>query len=684
MKFAERLKFIATGTSAATITLSAAVAGFRTLAQAIADGVLAVGDTGVPFTIDDGAGNKETSLFTITSATVLTRTSVLSSSAGGTTAATFTGATLSAFSSMPASFASKLPAVEVDGPTPNFVMATAAPNNADGRPNNTVYFQTVLSNGVIAMFMKIGGVYQPLGSATPAAGGSTPATAQMVIFAGQSQANSAGNTTAQTVPAAIAGPMPDVYIWNPYTKAWLTYEAGVNSAVQQTDPVQKGYWGAEAEYARRWKIDNPGVPLYIIKAAINTSCLQPEARSANRGCWDPTLPADVYVMATGWIADAKANLISAGKSINIRAWNWTHGENDSSVSTAVSTSYGAALTAFIAALRNSGTIGATTPFIISRLQPTWPFPVQLRAQQQLVAETVPYCRWFSADSVALDGADNQHYGATGVVTHGGLMYDEGLSGAETAKLYASRMTVAPSADRIAKLGTFFDALISSGVWSGISTMQIYASPTEQAARIDAKSGLVTAVNSGMTFTPDQGFTGTSTTSFINTGVNPATGDSKLERGNVSYAYYVRGNIADTGVDVGYHSNPAGRGVTLGSTQSPGSGSFRVNNANNGADNTYAGVSDVSGLWSASRKAVNMCTFFHRGTQIHTTDTVNTDQGESSNLIFVGNRNSSNNTSATNGTLRQYGMFIAGSGRTPAQEVALNNAVTAYLTSIGAN
>jgi hypothetical protein len=73
MKFADRLKITATGTSAATITFGAAVPGFRTLAQAIADGAYVVGDMGVPFTVDDGAGNKETSLFTITSASAPSR-----------------------------------------------------------------------------------------------------------------------------------------------------------------------------------------------------------------------------------------------------------------------------------------------------------------------------------------------------------------------------------------------------------------------------------------------------------------------------------------------------------------------------------------------------------------------------------------------------------------------------------
>jgi hypothetical protein len=177
MKFADRLKCTATGTSAATITLGGAVAGFRTLAQAISDGALAVGDTGVPFTIDDGAGNVETSLFTVTSTTVLTRTSVLSSTAGGTTAETFTGP-LTVFSVMPASFASKLPTAEADAPgAPNFVFATSAPSNSDGRPNFTVHFQTAPVDGSIRMSLKVGGVYVPVGAATPGSGSAVPPTA---------------------------------------------------------------------------------------------------------------------------------------------------------------------------------------------------------------------------------------------------------------------------------------------------------------------------------------------------------------------------------------------------------------------------------------------------------------------------------------------------------------------------
>jgi hypothetical protein len=148
MKFADRLKFTATGTSAATITLSAGVTGFRTLAAAIADGALAVGDTDVPFTVEDSAGNNETSLFTVTSATVLTRTSVLSTSAGGTTAATFTGATLTVFSAMPAPFATSLPTALTDNA--GGLIGLASPNGRNhifgssnfvrpGKPAHNIY-----------------------------------------------------------------------------------------------------------------------------------------------------------------------------------------------------------------------------------------------------------------------------------------------------------------------------------------------------------------------------------------------------------------------------------------------------------------------------------------------------------------------------------------------------------------
>lgn len=159
MKFAARLKFASTGTNAANLAAGAAAPGCRTLAQCISDGDLAVSDAGIAFTVEDGAGNWETSIFTITSSTQITRTSVLRSSAGGTTPAVFTGSALVVFNDVPASHLSKIVTASVDssngmtglvGPDGKViaiggapvVVSADAPSNADGRPDGTVYIQT--------------------------------------------------------------------------------------------------------------------------------------------------------------------------------------------------------------------------------------------------------------------------------------------------------------------------------------------------------------------------------------------------------------------------------------------------------------------------------------------------------------------------------------------------------------
>lgn len=122
MKFADRLKFTSSGTSAATISVGAAVAGCFTLSDEIANGTLAVNDAGVAFTVDDGAGNFEVSLFTITSSSQITRTQVLVSSAGGTTPATFTGSTLTVYNCVPSAWLDKVVTTD-DGVAPSALTA---------------------------------------------------------------------------------------------------------------------------------------------------------------------------------------------------------------------------------------------------------------------------------------------------------------------------------------------------------------------------------------------------------------------------------------------------------------------------------------------------------------------------------------------------------------------------------
>jgi hypothetical protein len=82
MKFADLLKQNTSSTNTATLTLTSAVTGFRTLTQVIAENELAVGDR-TTFMVRDTLGNWEFSLFEIVSPGTLTRVEVRGSSNAG-------------------------------------------------------------------------------------------------------------------------------------------------------------------------------------------------------------------------------------------------------------------------------------------------------------------------------------------------------------------------------------------------------------------------------------------------------------------------------------------------------------------------------------------------------------------------------------------------------------------------
>jgi len=108
MKLIDLQKQTATVSSTAVITLGAAAAGLRTVAQAIAAGEIAVGDKGVAFFVRDPAtGAFESGVYAITAADTLTRERITSSSSNGT-AVNFGGAAVEVYSAAPAAILAAL------------------------------------------------------------------------------------------------------------------------------------------------------------------------------------------------------------------------------------------------------------------------------------------------------------------------------------------------------------------------------------------------------------------------------------------------------------------------------------------------------------------------------------------------------------------------------------------------
>jgi len=174
MNLADRVKETTTSTSADVITLGGATSTFRSFASAFS-----VGDTKISVSVDDGKGNWENGAYTLTNTVTLTRTAIYASSNGGA-AVVFPAGSKEVFCTLASKALDSLVAdlraeITLSG-TSNFVTSADAPSNADGRSNGTVYFQTGLSSGVISMFLKVGGVYQAVGAATPIGNSATSVT----------------------------------------------------------------------------------------------------------------------------------------------------------------------------------------------------------------------------------------------------------------------------------------------------------------------------------------------------------------------------------------------------------------------------------------------------------------------------------------------------------------------------
>jgi len=197
MNFADRVKETTTSTSAAVIVLGGAVAKFRSFASS-----LAVGDTGIPVSMDDGNGNWENGEYTLTNATTLTRTAIYASSNGGAPTVFLAGAK-EVFCTLASETLNGLRAG-----MPSIVYSASTPVNTDGKPNNTLYFQTTPTNGIISLYIKLGGAYQPVGAATPIGNAATSVTMTGPVSGVAGLASS--NYSVALFPAGSTAPAPIV------------------------------------------------------------------------------------------------------------------------------------------------------------------------------------------------------------------------------------------------------------------------------------------------------------------------------------------------------------------------------------------------------------------------------------------------------------------------------------------
>lgn len=238
-----------------------------------------------------------------------------------------------------------------------------------------------------------------------------------------------------------------------------------------------------------------------------------------------------------------------------------------------------------------------------------------------------------------------------------------------AEALFARFTTPPTVERKGVINTLIVALKTEGVWSKLDLLYVLAAADAQAARRNWKQDLYNATAvSGPVFTTDRGYAGDGTASYLDSGFQLGVSPGASAQNSSYLMSWTRTDLNSSGVDVGANNNSI-------APRSAGSFSGRCMN------NTVLGVvvASSAGMSSAARSGASDWRHSRNGALLqNNSQTSTTPTGFS---LFVGGRNLSG--VLANPSSRQISVVCAGSYLTESEDLALYNALLAYLTSVGA-
>jgi hypothetical protein len=239
-------------------------------------------------------------------------------------------------------------------------------------------------------------------------------SADIIVFAGQSNIQVNSNTTLQNVPSHIVRD-DGVHIWDCENKCFAVYEAGINSL----QPVQgqiggaAGNWGPEAEFSFLTRKAFPAKELHLVKFGIGSSQLASNPLIPN---WCPS-GGGLFDQAEKAIFDSKQVLERQGKVPVVRAIVWMQGESDAFNGGPAAKNYFENLVGWSAAARKRWG-DDSTKIIIGRIFTVWGrTPAEnemVRSAQEAVTHTIPNSILVSTDDAPHDG----HFLPEGVIKFG--------------------------------------------------------------------------------------------------------------------------------------------------------------------------------------------------------------------------------------------------------------------------
>lgn len=240
------------------------------------------------------------------------------------------------------------------------------------------------------------------------------------------------------------------------------------------------------------------------------------------------------------------------------------------------------------------------------------------------------------------------------------------------------MSVKPTGPRLGLYVTLIRELKAAGIWSKLDALYLLAAHDAQAARINVRqpgSFDLSLVNAP-TFATDQGYAGNGSTSYLNTGFNPATAGGHYALDSAHLGVWSRTASTANVVDIGARTSGTTAQSFLQARNLSNAFAARLNQDLSTGGPT---VTDSLGHFVNARTGAEERAYYKNGTAAATSTAA-------SSAVTVGNIliGALNNGGVPQlHSARQYAAAHIGGGLSDADVAALHAALLKFLTAVGA-
>lgn len=239
--------------------------------------------------------------------------------------------------------------------------------------------------------------------------------------------------------------------------------------------------------------------------------------------------------------------------------------------------------------------------------------------------------------------------------------------APETKALIDRFSTPPTGSRLKIIDNLVRALKANGVWSRIDALYILAAADSQAALLNWKGAIYNATNNGASFSADDGFTGDGAAAYIATGYEP--GDGQFTPADRHFGSFLKDSIAPNADAIGVNGPTSAQKISIGSSTSG-------TTINDGSVAFSGGLSSVANF--AVSRVGSTSSVYRNGSLLGTFSSIAATPAYGFHLLATNDAGTANGFSAARIVAAHFGASL-----TAAQAAALNTALQAYMTAVGA-